>query len=275
MRGGNLDIDYYWGDCRASPFVPMKDSTQIFSDRVEAYVKFRPGYPAELVETLLQTTRAGKESMVADVGSGTGILTRLLLDQGLRVYAIEPNANMRSAAETLLADYPNFTSIDAPAERTGLSENSLDLITAAQAFHWFNNATTKTEFRRILKPEGQLALIWNRRKTNHPFQHAYDAILRDYAPEYGVVNHMTLTESDIASFFDKAQIALLRFDNHQQLTFPALLGRLKSCSYCPDENSPQYPSLVAELAALFEHFAHDKLVDFQYDTELYIGPLTP
>ena len=253
----------------------MTDPTQRFSDRVEAYVKFRPGYPVELVQTLLQVTRLGKDAVVADVGSGTGLLTRLLLDQGLRVFAIEPNTNMRDAAEALLADYPLFSSIDAPAERTGLADNSLDLITAAQAFHWFNNATTKAEFRRILKPGGKLALIWNKRKTSHPFQHAYDAILRDYVPEYGVVNHMNLTESDIAAFFDAGQMELLRFDNSQQLTFPGLLGRLKSSSYCPAENSPQYPSLVAELATLFEHFALDEVVDFQYDTQLYVGPVAP
>jgi SAM-dependent methyltransferase len=253
----------------------MTDSTQRFSDRVEAYVKFRPGYPVELVQTLLQITMLGKDAVVADIGSGTGMLTRLLLDQGLSVFAIEPNANMRKAAEVLLADYPHLTSIDAPAENTGLADNSLDLITAAQAFHWFNNATTKTEFRRILKTGGKLALIWNKRKTSHPFQHAYDAILRDYAPEYGVVNHMNLTESDIAAFFDNGQMQLLRFDNSQQLTFPGLLGRLKSSSYCPAEDSPQYPSLVAELAALFEHFALDAVVDFQYDTELYVGPIGP
>jgi SAM-dependent methyltransferase len=199
----------------------------------------------------------------------------LLLEQKLKVFAIEPNDNMRQAAETMLADYPNFTSVDAPAEATTLADNSLDLITAAQAFHWFDNATTKTEFRRILKPGGRLALIWNKRKVSQPFQQAYDAILRDYAPEYGVVNHMDLTESDIAAFFDTGQMELLRFDNSQQLTFPGLLGRLKSSSYCPAEDSPQYPSLVAELAALFEHFAHDEVVDFQYDSELYVGPIAP
>ena len=253
----------------------MTDSTQRFSDRVEAYVKFRPGYPSALVQTLIQKTGLETGAEVADVGAGTGIFTQLLLDQGFRVFAIEPNANMRNAAEILLADYSHFTSIDAPAESTGLANNSLDLITAAQAFHWFDNATTKAEFKRILKPGGKLALIWNKRRISHPFQHAYDAILRDYAPEYGAVNHMNLTERDIAAFFDNGQMEILRFDNSQRLAFPDLLGRLKSSSYCPAENSPQYPSLVAELAALFEHFALDQAVDFQYDTELYIGPIAP
>jgi SAM-dependent methyltransferase len=251
----------------------MTDSTQRFSDRVEAYVKFRPDYPAELVKTLVQKTMLDTGAVVADVGSGTGIFTRLLLDQQLKVFAVEPNANMRNAAEVLFSDYPNFTSVDAPAERTGLAEHSVDLVTAAQAFHWFNNAATKAEFRRILKADGKLALIWNKRKVSQPFQQAYDVILKTYAPEYGVVNHMNLSKADIAEFFDAGHMEVLQFDNCQQLTFPGLLGRLKSSSYCPAENSPQYPSLVAELAGLFGQFAVNELIDFEYDTQLYLGSI--
>ena len=251
----------------------MTDSTQRFSDRVEAYIKFRPGYPVDLVQPLLQKTRSGTGVVVADVGSGTGIFTRLLLDRELKVFAVEPNASMRHAAEEIFFGHPHFTSLDAPAERTGLADNSIDLITAAQAFHWFNNAATKAEFRRILKPDGKLALIWNKRKVSQPFQQAYDAMLKTYAPEYGVVNHMNLSEADIAEFFDAGQMEVLRFDNCQQLTFPGLLGRLKSSSYCPVEGSPQYPSLVAELTGLFEQFAVNDMIDFQYDTQLYLGPI--
>jgi len=252
----------------------MTDSTQRFSNRVEAYVKFRPGYPDALMQILLQKTRLEAGAVVADVGSGTGIFTKLLLDQRLKVFAIEPNENMRKVAETIMADYPNFTSVAAPAEATGLGDRSVDLVTAAQAFHWFNDAPTKIEFSRILKSDGRLALIWNKRKISHAFQQAYDAVLRTYVPEYGVVNHMNLRETDIAGFFADGQMEVLRFDNSQQLSFSALLGRLKSSSYCPAEDSPQYPSLVAELAALFEQFAIDDVIDFQYDTELYLGPVT-
>lgn len=248
----------------------MTDFTQRFSDRVEAYVQFRPGYPVELVQTLLQKA---SPRTVADIGSGTGIFTRLLLEQKLQVFGVEPNADMRHAAESLFSEDPLFHSLDAPAESTGLADNSVDLITAAQAFHWFNNAATKVEFRRILKPAGKLALIWNKRKISQPFQQAYDAILRTYAPEYGIVNHMNLSEADIAGFFEDGRMELLLFDNSQQLTFPGLLGRLKSSSYCPAETSPQYPSLVAELTALFEQFAVNDMIDFQYDTQLYLGPI--
>ena len=251
----------------------MPDTTHRFSNRVDAYVRYRPGYPDELVATLLKQTGIDDKGVIADIGSGTGIFTRLLLDAGLEVYAVEPNNNMREAAETLLSGEAKFTSVDGPAERTGLADNSVDLITAAQAFHWFNNETTKQEFRRILKPGGTLALIWNKRNISQPFQQAYDGILREFAPEYGAVNHMNLSTEDIAAFFAAGNMTLLNFDYCQRLDFSGLLGRLKSASYCPDENSPQYIPLVTELVALFDQYAVNGFIDFEYDTQLYLGPV--
>ena len=251
----------------------MTDSTQRFSDRVEAYLKYRPGYPAALVATLLEKTGLDASARVADVGSGTGIFTRLLLERNCRVFAIEPNDKMRHAAEVLLSDFPQFTSIDAPAERTGLADNSIDMVTAAQAFHWFNNEATKAEFKRILKRDGKLALIWNRRKVSQPFQQTYDAILREYAPEYNKVNHMNLNEDDITAFFARGSMEELHFDNSQQLDFKGVIGRLKSSSYCPAENSAQYIPLVTELVALFDQYAVNGMIDFEYDTQLYLGSI--
>jgi len=249
----------------------MIDSTRRFSDRVEAYIKFRPGYPPALVSALLEKAGLDADAVVADVGSGSGIFTRQLLDQGLRVNAVEPNANMRHAAEALLSEYPEFVSIDAPAEHTGLANNSIDLVTAAQAFHWFNNAATKAEFERILKPGGKLALIWNKRNVSQPFQQVYHGILNEYAPEYGKVNHMNLGEEDIDCFFARDGMELMHFDNKQTLDFAGLMGRLKSASYCPAEDSPQYIPLVTELVALFDQYAVNGVVDFEYDTQLFLG----
>ena len=249
----------------------MIDSTRRFSSRVEDYIKFRPGYPAALVSALLERTGLVAGATVADVGSGTGIFTRLLLDQGLRVTAIEPNANMRHAAENLLSDYSHFTSIDASAEHTGLADHSIDLVTAAQAFHWFNNEATRMEFGRILKPGGKLALIWNKRDVKQPFQQAYHDILEKCAPEYGKVNHMNLTADNIAEFLVAGSMEVMHFDNTQRLDFAGLLGRLKSASYCPAEDSPQYIPLVTELVALFDQFAVNGMIDFEYDTQLYLG----
>lgn len=251
----------------------MIDSTERFSDRVTDYIKYRPGYPDKLVSTMLEKAELDVGAKVADVGSGTGIFTRLLLEQNCKVFAIEPNDKMRHAAEVLLSDHPQFTSIDAPAERTGLADNSIDMVTAAQAFHWFNNEATKAEFKRILKRDGKLALIWNKRNVSQPFQQAYHAILNEYAPEYGKVNHMNLVEDDIADFFANGGIEVMHFENSQQLDFAGLIGRLKSASYCPAESSPQYIPLVTELVALFDQYAINDMIDFEYDTQLYLGPI--
>jgi SAM-dependent methyltransferase len=251
----------------------MIDSTERFSDRVAAYMKYRPGYPDRLVSTMLRKAGLDSNTVVTDLGSGTGIFTRLLLEHKCKVFAVEPNANMRHAAEALLSEFQHFTSIDATAEHTGLADKSIDLVTAAQAFHWFNNEATKAEFERILKPGGKLALIWNKRNISQPFQQAYHAILNEYAPEYGKVNHMNLIEDDIADFFADGGMEVMHFENSQQLDFTGLIGRLKSASYCPAECSPQYIPLVTELVALFDQYAVNGRIDFAYDTQLYLGTI--
>jgi SAM-dependent methyltransferase len=252
---------------------PMTDPTTRFSTRVDAYTRYRPDYPDALVPELLDKTGLEAGAKVADIGSGTGIFTRHLLQQQLKAYAVEPNPPMRAAAEASLGDDPRFTSVDGKAEQTGLADASIDLITAAQAFHWFDQTAARTEFRRILKPTGQVALIWNRRDTRQPLQQAYDAILREFAPEYGKVNHMGLDADQIGSFLQPERMQQLHFANCQRLDFNGLLGRLQSSSYCPAVDSPQYIPLVTELLGLFDHFAVDQHIVFDYDTEVFLGPV--
>ena len=247
--------------------------TERFSSRVDAYVKYRPGYPLSLLNEIQQQTGLGSTAAIADFGSGTGIFTRQLLQAGYEVFAVEPNREMREAAEIILSAEPHFHSIDADAENSGLASASIDLITAAQAFHWFNTDTARQEFRRVLKADGKLALIWNKRKVSRPFQQTYDAILRELAPEYGKVNHMNLTATDIESFFATGSMQRFVFDNSQRLDFAALMGRLKSSSYCPEEKSPQFIPLATELLSLFDQYAIDGAVEFEYDTELYLGSI--
>ena len=250
----------------------ITNPTQRFSTRVDAYVRYRPGYPSKLAPRLLAASGLDSGAAIADIGSGTGIFSQRLLEQDCRVYAVEPNGPMREAAQAQLGDNPLFISVDATAERTRLDSGSIDLVTAAQAFHWFNNEPTREEFRRILKADGQVALIWNRRDTRQPLQQAYDGILREFAPEYGKVNHMNLGLEEIATFLDPDKIEEMHFDNNQRLDFVSLLGRLKSSSYCPTEDSAQYIPLVTELLALFDHFAIDGHIDFDYDTQVFLGP---
>ena len=248
-------------------------STARFSSRVDAYQKYRPDYPESLLIEIPRQAELESTAVIADFGSGTGIFTRQLLQAGYEVFAVEPNREMRAAAEATLSTLPRFNSIDGSAENSHLASASIDLITAAQAFHWFNTDAAKQEFSRVLKADGKLALIWNKRKVSQPFQQTYDAILRELAPEYGKVNHMNLSASDLESFFATGSMQRYVFDHNQRLDFAALMGRLKSSSYCPDENSPQFIPLATELLSLFDQYAVDGAIDFEYDTELYLGPV--
>ncbi len=253
------------------PQNPVTDSRERFSDRVDDYRRYRPGYPQALLDALLARTGLGAGARVADIGAGTGIFTGMLLDAGFDVLAVEPNTGMRNAADRLLGNNPRFRSVDGGAEDSGLASASVDLVTAAQAFHWFANDAAVAEFRRILRPRGNMALVWNRRQVEEPLQREYDGLLREYAPEYGRVNHMNIEDAGLEPFFAPASLSIERFDNVQQLDFDGMLGRLRSASYCPAENSAAYSALHAALEALFVRYAIDGKLRFSYQTRLYLG----
>src|ERR1700712_2137458 len=179
----------------------MTDPTKRFSNRVENYVKFRPSYPPGVLGLLQDKCGLTPAARVADVGSGTGILTELLLQQGNKVFAVEPNPDMRAAAEVRLSRQQNFTSVAGSAEATTLPDQSVELITAAQAFHWFDREKARGEFLRILTPGRWVALIWNDRHTEStPFLRAYEQLLRTYATDYAEVDHKQMDARVIGSF---------------------------------------------------------------------------
>ena len=248
-----------------------RDPKQRVADRVAADVEFRPGYPDELLDCLLEKTGREAGARVADVGAGTGIFTRLLLARGLRVFAIEPNANMRAAAENALGGQPGFTPVAASAENTGLGDASVELITAAQAFHWFANDAARAEFGRILEPGGRLALIWNRRDLAQPFQRAYDGLLREFAAGYAAGSHMRLDADALGRFFAAGQMDEYHFPNRQRLDLAGLVGRLRSASYCPPEDSSDYRELVAGIERLVARHADGDTLEFACDAHLYVG----
>jgi len=249
----------------------MKSPTERFSDRVENYVKFRPSYPPGVIATLREECGLSPASVVADIGSGTGILTRVLLETGAEVIGVEPNSGMRSAAERLLAKFPRFTSRDGRAEATGLVPSSVDMITAAQAFHWFDWDQTKSEFTRILKPGGWVALIWNKRRTDSAFGQAYESLLLRCAAEYSAVDHRRVTDDDIAAFFAPAEVTTATFENFQTFDFESLKGRVMSSSYAPTEEDPRHHLLMAGLRSIFDSHAEHGAVRFEYDTHMYYG----
>jgi SAM-dependent methyltransferase len=249
-------------------------STERFSDRVADYIRYRPDYPQAVMECLRQDAGLSPASVVGDIGSGTGIFTRHLLEAGSKVYAIEPNGPMRQAAEALLRVFDGFVSVDAAAEDTGLPAQSLDLIVCAQAFHWFNNAATKAEFQRILKPDGFAALIWNNRLADtDAFSRAYEALLREKGTDYKEVNHQNLNEADFQAFYKEGQYTRRCFPNNQIFDEAGLIGRAFSASYIPPAHTIAGQELREELKALFRQYSVDGTVCIKYMTEVYLGCL--
>ncbi|KKD00371.1 MULTISPECIES: class I SAM-dependent methyltransferase [Photobacterium] len=253
----------------------MTGNTERFSDRVDDYLKYRPGYPQALIDTLVSQTQLNRQSQIADIGAGTGILTKLLLEKGLQVNAIEPNDAMRQAADHQLIGYSGYTSFAAPAERTGLADASVDLITAAQSFHWFCNPQTRAEFQRIARPDAHLALIWNQRKRSSPIQQPYDDLLTQYGTDYTRVNHMNLTDGDLSHFFADGQMQKLHFTYRQYFDLDGLIGRVRSASYCPPQGTAAYHALTEALTELFKTHQVDGQLTFDYDTYLYLGKIHP
>ncbi len=248
--------------------------TERFTNRVKDYTKFRPGYPEDLIGIIETKVANFAPITVADIGSGTGKFTRLLLKQGYNVYGVEPNEAMRKAGKIFLAQYPNFISIDGQAEQTTLESKSVDLITAAQAFHWFKEIPSKQEFSRILKPEGFIAFIWNERMiSTDAFQKEYNEMLYENCPEYHISNHRNVGEKEIARFIKDYEY--FASDYVQHFDFAGLEGRLFSSSYTPSAEDPSYNGLKKAVKRLFLKYQINGVVKFSYKTCMYIGKLAP
>ena len=248
------------------------EPTLRFSDRVDDYVKYRPGYPAVVLDWLEEASGLKQQSIIADVGSGTGIFTRLLLERNYTVYAVEPNDAMRVAAEEALNGVPGFHSVKGTAEATGLDADSVDLIVCAQAFHWFNNGATLDEFRRILKPEGHFALIWNNRDTGaDAFAVAYDALLKNSSIDYNKVNHQNVGDIDFKAFFKDGEYTVTTYPNEQVFDEVGLIGRAYSSSYVPAVDTEAGQRFLVLLKELFAKYSVGGEVVFRYGTEIYSG----
>jgi len=248
------------------------NSTSRFSDRVSNYVKYRPGYPLVVFDYLQRQCHLTASSIIADIGSGTGIFTKPLLNREYIVNAVEPNEPMRLEAERQLDNYPNFHSINGTAENTNLPDKGSDLVVCAQAFHWFNNVETKAEFKRILKPEGHVALIWNNRDIEaDDFAVAYDRLLKQQSGDYEQVNHQNLSEADFVNFYRDGKYQLVKFPNVQVFNLEQLTGRAFSSSYLPAQDSDASKELSLLLRGLFNQYQVDGTVLFRYNTEVYLG----
>lgn len=254
----------------------MQDPTQRFSNRVENYVRYRPSYPAGVLDLLESECGLVPGAAVADVGSGTGILSRLLLERGARVYGVEPNRSMREVAEGLLQSYEAFVSVTGTAEATGLPDSSVTLITVGQAFHWFDVDAARREFGRILAPEKYTALVWNRRKTDiTPFLRDYERLLMKHGTDYeGVIARVNRSAAAAESLFSPESIRWRTFPNRQEFDREDLKGRTLSSSFVPGPEDEAAGPMLSDLDRLFdEHQSRGKVV-FEYDTWVLYGRIS-
>lgn len=244
--------------------------TQRFSDRVDNYVRYRPTYPQAIVAYLRETIHLSRKNVIADIGSGTGIFTDILLKHGFTVIGVEPNKAMREAGEAHLAHFHHFTSRDGKAEATGLEDHSVDLITVAQAFHWMEPGPTRAEFDRILKPGGHVLLVWNVRLLDTPFLKALDDLKRARGKNYDAIHGSHANETAIKAFFAPLDVRQKSFRHDQIMDFDALLGQLLSSSYMPQEGQPGYEDMVVELGEIFQRYQENGAVHMEYETKLFL-----
>ncbi len=247
------------------------NSVSRFDDRVKNYVKYRPHYPKEILDLIYREMGLDASSVIADIGSGSGISAKLFLENGNTVYGVEPNASMRQASVEYLRDFKDFLAIDGTAEETTLEADSVDFIIAAQAFHWFDNAKAPGEFRRILRKHGFVALIWNERQLDsNEFLREYERFLVDWGNDYQSVRHDQVDMERIESVFH-AEFRSATFDNSQTLDFKGLIGRLASASYMPSEDDVQFPEMENSLNRLFTEHQEKGRIRILYDTKIYYG----
>ncbi|MCC4597425.1 class I SAM-dependent methyltransferase [Xanthomonas campestris pv. phormiicola] len=245
-----------------------------FSDRVADYVRYRPDYPPALLDWVHGELGVARTAQVADIGAGTGISTRMFLQAGHPVLAVEPNAAMRAAAETLLHGFPGFAAIDGSAEATTLPDASVDLISAAQAFHWFDLDAVRREWARVLRRGGLALVYWNSRLLDGtPFLLGYEQLLLDYGTDYSAVAERYHDDATMQRWFGAGLRGTAQFPNVQKLDYDGLRGRLLSSSYAPLAGHPRHEPMLAALRTLFDRHQVDGLVDVHYRTRAFAGTL--
>lgn len=232
----------------------VKNSTRRFSCRVEHYAKHRPGYPPALIPFLEDACGLTSHDVVADVGSGTGVLTEVFLKNGNAVYAIEPNREMRASAERSLRGYSRFRSIDATGERTTLPGRSVDLVAVGRAFHWLEPEKALYEFARILKPAGWVVIIAFRRNVSSPFLEEYDKLLLSFGADR---RHMHRRRRELASFLTENAFEMKTFDERRSLELEELKGLTLSYSTSPAPDDPSAVPLLHAVDALFQKYQRD------------------
>lgn len=254
---------------------PASDSTERFTSRAGDYAAARPGYPAAIATTLIADLMLPSDAVVADIGSGTGLSCEPFLRAGLTVTGVEPNEAMRTEGDRHLAAFARFRSVAGTAEATTLPDTSVDLLIAAQAFHWFDIQLARIEALRILRRPPQAALIWNDRvSTGSAFAAGYEKLLLDFGIGYAEIKHRHAHEDSVAAFFGQRDFRVASFPNPTALDWDTLVARVNSASYVPKADHPNHATMSGRLRQLFDADQRDGRVTMDYVTRVFYGALT-
>ena len=249
-------------------------TTERFSLKADDYERYRPHYPLSIIQYLKDKINLNSDWVIADIGSGTGISTKLFIENNNTVYAIEPNEAMRQKAEQLFEGNHKFISINATAESTSLKNNSIDMIIAGQAFHWFDRDKTKKEFERIAKRNAWLMLFWNVRDMNEGFAADYEMLLLAYGKDYKEVKRSNVMKKEIMDdFFHPCNYETVEFENNQLMDYQLVEGRLLSASYIPSKQEANYNLMLEDLRSLFNKHANNGKLLLKNTTQIYLGKI--
>lgn len=248
-----------------------KDSVSRFSHRAVLYDQFRPHYPPELVAFLREHLVPDSGQTVADIAAGTGIFTEQIAQWGNTLFVVEPNRSMSRLARRRLKGFKNCVFVNGTAESTGLPDQSIDLVVSAQAFHWFDLTKTKAEFKRIGRDNLLVAVVWNLRNTDSPFEQAYESLIYKYGVDYLSVSQRRMDTEEVLSFFAPDSPEYRIFEHADFLTLAQLRGRMLSYSFMPEETSPVYEEMLEAITVIFERYQQEGQVRLSYRTRLFIG----
>ncbi|MBR6646562.1 MAG: class I SAM-dependent methyltransferase [Clostridia bacterium] len=249
------------------------DATKKFNGIANEYTQSRPGYAAEFIECLYKKYGISESTVIADIGSGTGKFAKQLLDKGSKVFCVEPNADMRIVAERELSSYPNFSSVAGSAETTTLPDNSIDCITTAQAFHWFDTKSFKKECSRIIKPDGKVFLIWNTRNENALINQDLHRVYSKYCPDFkGFSGGTKLHDNRIKEFFN-SKYEYITFDNPLYFDREKFINRSLSGSYSLKKGDKNFDLYINEINRIFDDYEIDGIVKIENQTVAYVGTI--
>lgn len=248
------------------------DSKQLFSGRADHYARWRPSYPGPLVDALLGLVFPKENPVIADIGAGTGIFSELLLSRGAVVYGVEPNFDMRETAKRELQRFERFYPVAGSAEHTGLEDQSVDGVSVAQAFHWFDPVKFREECRRILKPGGRVALVWNFLDDSAPVVRENNRLCKEICQK----NVETLAGSAMLQemcrcFFHDGRYTFIRHPNDFSCDREGFLGLSLSSSYAPKQGEEHYTRFVEALGSLFDRYQTDGRLILPNYAHCYIG----